>query len=139
MAHKIGERFTTNHNPSSYVGSTFEIISISPGASYPYTVKIISDTVRPSNVGQTHTWRDDGNGDMKIIKKNSIKNMKEKFVTMFLSEPEKSFRKAEITNGDGMLTDDGQKIFLSWMLKKYGNDFKTEVVDPILSEIKDEK
>lgn len=61
----------------------------------------------------------------------------ERFATAILPEPEKSFRKAGITNGDNLLTSDGQKVFLSWLLKKYGVDFKKDVVDELLK--KDEK
>lgn len=61
-------------------------------------------------------------------------NLKEKFITAFLSEPEKSFRKAGITNGDGILTDEGQEVFLTYLLKKEGATFKTEVVDVLLAE-----
>jgi hypothetical protein len=59
-----------------------------------------------------------------------------KFLLAFKSEPDRSFRKAGITNGDDFLTDDGQKIFLSWLLKKHGDDFKTAVVDDLLAEEK---
>lgn len=72
--------------------------------------------------------------ESKIINNKIELNMKEKFITMFLSEPEKSFRKAGITNGDGMLTNDGKTIFLAWLLKKEGNTFKTEVVDELIKE-----
>jgi hypothetical protein len=69
---------------------------------------------------------------------NNYKNMniKEKFITAFLSEPEKSFRKAGITNGDGFLTEDGQSMFLSWLLKKDWVAFKKDVVDELLKEDK---
>ncbi len=70
---------------------------------------------------------------------NNQNNMsiKEKFITAFLKEPEKSFRKAGITNGDGFLTEDGQNVFLSYLLQKNGDAFKTEVVDGLLAEEKD--
>ena len=61
--------------------------------------------------------------------KGVIMSLKEKFALAFKSEPEKSFRQAGITNGDDLLTDEGQSIFLSWLLKKNGDDFKKEVVD----------
>lgn len=61
-------------------------------------------------------------------------NIKEKFALAFKSEPEKSFRKAGITNGDDFLTSDGQEIFLGWLLQKHGPEFKTEVVDDLLKE-----
>lgn len=70
--------------------------------------------------------------DLKLITNNM--NIKEKFVLAFQKEPEKSFRKAEITNGDGFLTSDGQQVFLGYLLKKFGDDFKKEVVDDLLKE-----
>lgn len=94
----------------------------------------------------TGTWSegvyiDNGNGmyddDCELINSNNITNMKEKFIQMFLKEPEKSFRKAGITNGDGLITEEGQTIFLSWLLGKNGEAFKTEVVDGLLLEEKD--
>lgn len=60
----------------------------------------------------------------------------EKFALAFKKEPQKSFRKAGITNGDDILTDQGSRLFLTWLLSKHEMDFKKEVVDPIL---KDEK
>lgn len=70
---------------------------------------------------------------------NNMTTLKEKFTLAFKAEPEKSFRKAGITNGDDFLTADGQNIFLSWLLKKHGDDFKKEVVDGLLEDIKAEK
>ena len=63
--------------------------------------------------------------------------MKEKFLQLFMSEPEKSFRKAGITNGDGFLTSEGTTVFLTWLLKKNSTAFLDEVVKPMLAE--DEK
>ncbi len=70
------------------------------------------------------------------ISNNIILNMKEKFAQMFLAEPEKSFRKAGITNSDGMLTSEGKDIFFTWLLRKYGEEFKKEVVDVLLADEK---
>ncbi len=75
----------------------------------------------------------------KSNKNNINMNIKEKFALAFKSEPEKTFRKAGITNGDDFLTDDGQKIFLSYLLKKHGVDFKKEVVDELVKEGEDKK
>jgi len=61
-------------------------------------------------------------------------NIKEKFILAITPEPQKSFRKAEITNGDNILTDDGAKIFLTWLLEKNADAFKKEVVDDLLKE-----
>ncbi len=77
---------------------------------------------------------------LELITNNKINmDMKEKFALAFKKEPEKSFRKAGITNGDDFLTTDGQSIFLSWLLKKNGEDFKKEVVDDLLKEMESDK
>lgn len=65
------------------------------------------------------------------------KNMtlKEKFVLSLTKEPKKSFRKAGITNGDDLITDEGSRIFLSYLLhEKFANDFKKEIVDDMLKK-----
>lgn len=134
---KLGQRFTTNFNPDTYSGCVFEIVGINTTAPFPYTVKVISDSKHKNPIGAEHRWKDDGGGDMKIINnKKSMENLKEKFITAFLAEPEKSFRKAGITNGDGVLTAEGQEVFLTWLLKKHGDDFKKEVVDVLLEDEK---
>lgn len=81
------------------------------------------------------------NDDFILINKqtNNMPKLLNKFQNIFLQEPEKSFRKAGITGEDGMLTDEGQEVFLTWLLKKNGDAFKTEVVEPILADQKDEK
>ncbi len=61
-------------------------------------------------------------------------NLSEKFALVFKGEPEKSFIKAGVMNADESLTTDGQKLFMAYLLKKNGDDFKTTVVDPILAE-----
>lgn len=66
--------------------------------------------------------------------KSNIMDLKEKFVLAVTPEPQKSFRKAEITDGDNLLTQDGQKIFLTWLLGKYADEFKTVVVDGLLKK-----
>lgn len=66
-------------------------------------------------------------------------NIKDQFLLAITSEPQKSFRKAGVTNGDDLLTEDGQKVFLAWLLKQNQDAFKKEIVDPILEEMKNEK
>lgn len=61
-------------------------------------------------------------------------NLVEKFALAFKTEPEKSFIKAGIMNPDSSMTDDGKELFMTYLLKKNGGDFKTTVVDPILAE-----
>ncbi len=70
---------------------------------------------------------------------NKTMNIKESFILALTKEPQKSFRKAGITNGDDMLTDDGVKIFLTWLLNKQADLFKSEVVDGLLADMKEEK
>lgn len=72
------------------------------------------------------------------VGKNIMSNLTEKFVLALTPEPQKSYRKAGITNGDDVLTDEGVKVFLTWLLAKHP-DFKTEVVEPILKEMAEEK
>ncbi len=75
--------------------------------------------------------------DLITNKKNNM-TLKEKFVLAFLGEPEKSFRKTDITNGDGFLTTEGQAVFLAWLLKENGTKFKTDVVDGMLADLEKE-
>ena len=72
-----------------------------------------------------------------LINQNNM-NLLEKATLAFKSEPEKSLRKSGITNGDDILTDEGVKIFLSWLLRRNADEFKKEVVDVILKEQKDD-
>lgn len=76
--------------------------------------------------------------NIELVKSNItfMTNITEKFTLAFKKEPEKSFRLAGITNGDDFLTDDGMKIFLAWLLKSKGAEFKAEVVDDLLKEDK---
>jgi len=81
-------------------------------------------------------------GTVKIIKSNNGKavsimnDLIQKFTLMFKGEPAQAFQKAGITENNDILTDDGAKIFLSWLLKREGKTFKEEVVDGLLKEDK---
>lgn len=74
-----------------------------------------------------------------ISKKNAMENVMEKFEMTFKKEPMRSFRKAGITNGSDILTDDGAKIFLSWLLQKHGEDFKKDVIEELLEKTEKSK
>ena len=74
---------------------------------------------------------------IKIIDKSM--DIKEKFKLAFMKEPERSFRKSGITNGDDFLTEDGMQVFLGWLLQKNGIDFKKEIVDDLLKEQEEDK
>lgn len=58
-----------------------------------------------------------------------MENLKEKFLNLLTPEPAKSFRKAGVTNGDNLLTPEGQELFLNWMFGQNQDLFKKEVVD----------
>lgn len=73
-------------------------------------------------------------------KQNKNMNIIQKYALVLTKEPQKSFRKAGITNGDDILTEDGQKVFLSWLLHaKYADDFKKEIVDDMLKDLEEDK
>ena len=84
-------------------------------------------------------YLDNGSGsyekELKLYSSNTNSmDLKEKFLLAITAEPQKSFRKTGITNGDDLFTEDGQKIFLSWLLKKHQDEFKKDIVDGILDE-----
>lgn len=60
--------------------------------------------------------------------------LKDKFALAFKGEPEKTFIKAGVMGIDGTLTAEGRELWTTWLVKKFGDDFKKEVVDPILAE-----
>lgn len=70
---------------------------------------------------------------------SKIMNLRETFVRGLMSEPEKTFRKIGITNGDNLLTVEGTELFLNWLFQKNKDAFKTEVADPIVEEQKEDK
>lgn len=63
----------------------------------------------------------------------SSNSLTEKFQSLFVKEPEKSFRKLGITNDKSELTKEGQDLFLAWLFKSSQTEFKKEVVDPLLA------
>jgi hypothetical protein len=71
-------------------------------------------------------------------KKKTMTNLFEKAATMLMSEPAKTFKKAGITSSDGeqVFTDQGQELFLQFLLNKFGDEFKKEIVDKIIAEDK---
>lgn len=91
------------------------------------------DDIEGAMCGEHNTHWILNSRDYKKINKTSM-NIKEKFKLAFMKEPEKSFRKTGITNGDDFLTEEGVQVFLGWLLKKHGDDFKKEVVDDLQKE-----
>jgi len=60
-------------------------------------------------------------------------NILERYRTSRMKEPEKTLTKAKLMN-DGMLNHSGNILFIAFLVDKYGEEFKKEVVDPILAE-----
>jgi hypothetical protein len=58
----------------------------------------------------------------------------EKFAELFTTEPQKSFKKAGITDAQGVLTDVGSKIYLTYLLNSDDGGFKTKIVDELLKK-----
>lgn len=75
--------------------------------------------------------------NFKLVSSKTNMNLIQKLALLMKGEPEKSFFKAGITNPDYTLTEEGKEVFMQWLLKKNGDAFKTEVVDPILAEQKE--
>lgn len=133
-------KFRVGDNIMSKVSGRYGVIEQvddSTGIICPYLVRFNEkDTHCPSSYPY---WTDEDsielvNESVNNNFKSNIMDLKEKFVLAVTPEPQKSFRKAEITDGDNLLTQDGQRIFLTWLLGKYADEFKTAVVDGLLKK-----
>lgn len=61
---------------------------------------------------------------------DTMDKITDKFKLLFKDELHKLFIKAGIIDINDIITNDGEKIFLTWLLfSKYKDDFKVEVVD----------
>ena len=65
---------------------------------------------------------------------NKTMNIKEKFVLSFLKEPNKTYRKLGITNGDDLLTVEGSEIYKNWRFQQDQHKFYDEVAKLMLEE-----
>ncbi len=64
-----------------------------------------------------------------------------KLMLSLKSEPEKSFIKAGITQASGEFTCEGKELFINWLFQDEATrtKFNTEVAQPILEQIKEDK
>jgi hypothetical protein len=69
-----------------------------------------------------------------IDKNTNNMSLINKFKLLTKQEPEKSCIKAGIMNMDETLTTEGRELFEAFMWSKYGDEFKTKVVDEILKD-----
>lgn len=100
---------------------------------YEFTVKIITE----NNIYYPERGNGDYERNLELVesKKSFMATLKSIWRNLNASEPEKSFRKAGIVNDSGELTSEGYEIFSSYLLKRFGDDFKKEVVDGIIHEM----
>lgn len=91
---------------------------------------------KPISRGKKYSWCIylDNAEINRIIYIPTTMSLVKKFSDLFIQEPQKTFRNAGVTDSSDMLTEDGQKIFLSWLLSKNQEAFKTEVVDKIVDK-----
>jgi len=67
---------------------------------------------------------------------NKMENIVTKFKVLTAKEPEKSFIKAGIMDVNFELTAGGKTLFNDFLLEKFKDEFKTEVVDKLIEEDK---
>lgn len=73
---------------------------------------------------------------VKSCKENFMGNVVEKFKVSLLPEPEKTFRKLGIIDGDNMLTADGVTLMMNFLLDKHKKEFNELVVANLVEEEK---
>jgi hypothetical protein len=143
---EVGMEVETNGDQSIVGGRIIhgEIIDKSKDAFYIATNSITG--IREgmaSRYGKDSLWfiSADCQAEIKILntkhEEKSMSNLIKRCKELFLSEPEKSFRKAGVTGDDGSLTGEGEKVFLDWLLKINSDKFKAEVVDKIIEDKED--
>lgn len=74
--------------------------------------------------------------DLELINetKTFMSNIAEKIKMMTMGEPMKTFVKAGIATVDGTFTPEGKQAFFDFLVSKFGDDFKTAIVDKLVAE-----
>ena len=70
---------------------------------------------------------------------NKVMDLIKSFTNLFVAEPQKSFMKVGVVDSNGNITADGQKVFITWLLKQNQDAFNTQVVQSIIAEQEDAK
>lgn len=119
---KIGDRVKIKDTSAHYYQckEEGEILSLNDSDSYTYRVSF-------KNKYQ-NSYREE---DLTLINNKTNMNIVQKFKELKLSEPVKSFYKKGITDVDGEPTSDGKILFRNFLWAKFGDEFKTTVVDLI--------
>lgn len=106
-----------------YIGKVFKVVC-NTAHFYPYLYHL-------ENTGGTD-WVEE-----ELELKNKIMNVKDLYLSLFVSEPQKSRQKAGIVDKDNMPTEDGLKMMVKWLLDNNPNvaDFDAKVVQPIIEQM----
>lgn len=127
---KVGDRIKNIGDTSSQPnGGKLGIVSVIDGSS----VHIIYDD------GCQGVDRPPYEHYQKINSNSIIMSLKSLVRSIKRMEPEKSFFKADIINDCDEFTDEGKDLFFDFLVEKFKDDFKKDVVDPILEKMKEEK
>jgi hypothetical protein len=136
---KIGDRVKGLDNGQPFTATVYDLYATNCGSLKRDDGKNGSGVSIPA-YGSGWAFSNLSTYSLEIISSSSSDmTLQQKLVLAFKSEPEKSFIKAGITNIDGSFTSEGLQVFTAWLLKKYGNDFKAEVVDMLLAETEEKK
>lgn len=116
------------------LGNETNSIGVEFDYKFPFVVYNNIKKVFPDNKGQfcrpEHLIKIEDNNFNNGVSMNLVENFK----SLFVKEPQKSFRKLGITDNSDILTEDGKTLFLTWLFNKHSDDFKKEVVDVLLKE-----
>lgn len=80
-------------------------------------------------------WGTD-NSDKELLTNKKTMSITQKFRNLFRTEPFKTLNKVGLTNSENQLTDEGEIIFLNWLLVKHAEEFKTEVGEKLVEDTK---
>lgn len=145
MVFKVGDRVKAIGSVDGIVmgGKTGTVVRIGRGTRCDISVEFDDKFYAGHECGGTAKeghGRNGSSAEFNLINTTSENmNLVEKFKLASKTEPEKTFIKAGIMSMDGTLTTEGRDLWTAFLVKKFGDDFKTEVVDPILAEIEAEK
>lgn len=74
-----------------------------------------------------------------IQQKGENMDLLNSFKNLFLTEPDKTFRKLHIIHDSGLLTEEGKDLFLNFMFRQHKDEFYKQVAEPLLQERKEDK
>lgn len=69
-----------------------------------------------------------------ITKKSTMNSLVSKVADLFITEPQKTFRKLGITDDRNNLTEQGEMVFINWLFTQNQDAFNTAIATPLLAE-----